>query len=191
MVGDNIEVQTNISFLDAAKGVKKDIHITPMAECGTCHGSGLKQGAKRAECKSCGGTGQRVTSMGGFHMSATCSSCGGSGFAIPRGSSCGTCGGDGAVKERKTITIDIPGGVEDGMRLRVNGEGDAPLTGQAMSSGQIRGQTAARDVREPTNPVTQLPVVAVDGEGPSQIQHVRCVDSGGFQELLAERPAEL
>jgi len=140
MVGDDIEVQTNISFLDAARGVKKDIHVTPMTECGTCHGSGLKQGAKRAECKSCGGTGQRVTSMGGFHMSATCSSCGGSGFAIPRGSSCGTCGGDGAVKERKTITIDIPGGVDDGMRLRVNGEGDAPLTGQAMSSGTIRGQ---------------------------------------------------
>lgn len=140
MVGDNIEVQTNISFLDAAKGVKKDIHITPMVECGSCSGSGLKSGAKKAECKSCGGTGQRVTSMGGFHMSATCSSCGGSGFAIPRGSSCSTCGGDGAVKERKTITIDIPGGVEDGMRLRVNGEGDAPLTGHAMSSGTVRGQ---------------------------------------------------
>ncbi|KAF1946945.1 hypothetical protein EJ02DRAFT_462238 [Clathrospora elynae] len=140
MVGDNIELQTNISFLDAARGVKKDIHVTPMTECGTCSGSGLKGGAKKAECKSCGGTGQRVTSMGGFHMSATCSSCGGSGFAIPRGSSCNTCGGDGAVKERKTITIDIPGGVEDGMRLRVNGEGDAPLTGHAMSSGKIRGQ---------------------------------------------------
>lgn len=140
LVGDNIEVQTNISFLDSAKGVKKDIHITPMVECGTCSGSGMKKGAKRAECQSCGGTGQRITSMGGFHMSATCSSCGGSGFAIPRGSSCNTCGGDGAVKERKTITIDIPGGVEDGMRLRVSGEGDAPLTGHAMSSGTIRGQ---------------------------------------------------
>lgn len=134
LVGDNIEVQTNISFMDAAKGVSKDIHITPLTECKTCHGSGLKKGAKTTECKSCGGTGQRVTSMGGFHMSATCSSCGGSGVAIPRGSSCGTCGGDGAVKERKTITVDIPGGVEDGMRLRVTGEGDAPLTGQAMGA---------------------------------------------------------
>jgi molecular chaperone DnaJ len=140
LVGDNIEVQTNISFLDAAKGVKKEIHINPLVECGTCTGSGLKKGAKRAECKSCGGTGQRVTSMGGFHMSATCTACGGSGFAIPRGSSCGTCSGDGAIKERKTISIDIPGGVEDGMRLRVSGEGDAPLTGHAMSSGSIRGQ---------------------------------------------------
>lgn len=140
MVGENIEVQTNISFLDAAKGVKKEIHITPLAECGTCSGSGLKKGAKRAECKSCGGTGQRTASMGGFHMASTCTACGGSGFAIPRGSSCGTCAGDGAVKQRKSISIDIPGGVEDGMRLRVNGEGDSPLTGHASSGGTIRGQ---------------------------------------------------
>ncbi|KAF1913284.1 hypothetical protein BDU57DRAFT_456860, partial [Ampelomyces quisqualis] len=140
LVGDNIEVQTNISFLDAAKGVSKEVVITPLVECGTCTGSGLKAGAKRAECKSCGGTGQRVTSMGSFHMSATCGSCGGSGFAIPRGSSCKTCSGDGAVKERKTVSIDIPGGVEDGMRLRISGEGDAPLTGHAMSSGSVRGQ---------------------------------------------------
>ncbi|KAF2469660.1 uncharacterized protein BDR25DRAFT_263579 [Lindgomyces ingoldianus] len=138
LMGDNIEVQTNISFMDAAKGVRKDIHITPLAECTTCHGSGLKKGARRAECKSCGGTGTRVTSMGGFHMSVTCSSCGGSGVSIPRGSSCGTCGGDGAVKDRKTVTIDIPPGVEDGMRLRVNREGDAPLTGQAMGQ-NVRG----------------------------------------------------
>jgi molecular chaperone DnaJ len=53
-------------------------------------------------------------------------------MSIPRGSSCNTCAGDGAVKERKTVTIDIPGGVEDGMRLRSNGDGDAPLMGRAM-----------------------------------------------------------
>ncbi|KAF2002267.1 hypothetical protein P154DRAFT_144722 [Amniculicola lignicola CBS 123094] len=138
MIGDNIEVQTNISFMDAAKGVSKELHINPMVECNTCTGSGLKKGARKSQCKSCGGTGTRVTSMGGFHMQATCSSCGGSGIAIPRGSSCGTCGGDGATKERRTITVDIPGGVEDGMRLRVSGEGDSPLTGQAMGE-SIRG----------------------------------------------------
>ena len=138
-MGENIEVQTNISFMEAAKGVTKEIHIHPLVQCKTCNGSGLKKGAQRSECKSCGGTGTRVTSMGGFHMSATCTSCGGSGMSIPRGSSCGTCGGDGAVKERKTISIDIPGGVEDGMRLRVNGEGDAPLTGQALG-GSVKGE---------------------------------------------------
>jgi molecular chaperone DnaJ len=139
MMGENIEVQTNISFMDAVKGVSKDIHFTPMVECKTCTGSGLKKGAKPSECKSCGGTGQRVTSMGGFHMSTTCGSCGGAGVAIPRGSSCGTCGGEGAVKERKTVTVDIPEGVDDGMRMRVSGEGDAPLTGQAMGA-NVRGQ---------------------------------------------------
>ncbi|KAF2748864.1 chaperone protein dnaJ [Sporormia fimetaria CBS 119925] len=131
LVGENIEVQTNISFADAAKGVSKEIYITPLAECKTCSGSGLKKGAKRDRCKSCDGTGARTTSMGGFHMSTTCSTCGGTGTAIPKGSSCGTCKGDGAVKERKSVTIDIPGGVEDGMRLRVKDEGDAPLTGRA------------------------------------------------------------
>jgi molecular chaperone DnaJ len=55
-------------------------------------------------------------------------------MAIPRGSECGTCRGDGVVRERKTLTVDIPGGIENGMRLRVPGEGDAPPTGQAIGS---------------------------------------------------------
>lgn len=138
MVGDDIEVQSHISFMDAAKGVTKEIHITPLVGCKTCDGSGLKKGVSPSQCKSCGGTGSRVTSLGGFHMQATCTTCGGSGVAVPRGSSCGTCHGDGAVKERKSISVDIPGGVEDGMRLRVVGEGDAALTGQAMGA-NVRG----------------------------------------------------
>ncbi|KAF2877380.1 hypothetical protein BDV95DRAFT_559101 [Massariosphaeria phaeospora] len=134
LVGENIEVQTSISFMDAAKGVTKDIYITPLVQCKTCDGNGMKKGARKSECKTCGGTGVRTARMGGFHMQTTCNSCEGTGTAIPRGSSCSTCGGNGAVKDRKTVTVDIPGGVEDGMRLRVNGEGDAPLTGQATSA---------------------------------------------------------
>ncbi len=64
-------------------------------------------------------------------MASTCGTCGGTGKTIPRGSECSTCGGDGAVRERQTITVDIPGGIEDGMRLRVDGHGDAPLLGRA------------------------------------------------------------
>jgi molecular chaperone DnaJ len=134
LVGDNIEVQTNISFMDAANGTDKTISITPLVKCGTCTGSGLKQGTKRSECKSCGGTGTRVHVMGGFQMASTCGACMGAGVVTPRGGECRTCNGDGAVRERKTVTVEIPGGVEDGMRLRVNGEGDAPLTGQSPSA---------------------------------------------------------
>nr|POE87797.1 dnaj like 1, mitochondrial [Quercus suber] len=134
MVGENIEVQTNISFMDAAKGVQKDIVITPLVQCKTCTGSGLKSGVSRSTCASCDGTGTRVHFMqGGFQMASTCSTCGGQGVTIPKGSECGTCRGNGAVRDRRTVTVDIPGGVEDGMRLRVMGEGDHPPTGQAAN----------------------------------------------------------
>jgi molecular chaperone DnaJ len=134
LVGENIEVQTNISFMDAAKGVAKTINITPLVQCKTCSGDGMKKGSKRQQCKRCGGTGTRVHVMQqGFQMASTCETCGGQGIVIPKGSECGSCSGNGVVRERKSVQIDIPGGVEDGMRLRVSQEGDAPPTGQSAN----------------------------------------------------------
>ncbi|RAK99241.1 BRO1-domain-containing protein [Aspergillus ibericus CBS 121593] len=136
LVGEDIEVQTNISFMEAAKGTSKDIVITPLKECGTCSGDGLKKGAKRSQCRKCNGSGTRVHMMqGGFQVAATCDACGGAGMTVPRGSECGSCNGNGVVRDRKTVQVDIPGGVEDGMRLRVTGEGDAPPTGTAAAPG--------------------------------------------------------
>ncbi|KAI2602839.1 hypothetical protein GGR54DRAFT_622739 [Hypoxylon sp. NC1633] len=144
LVGENIEVQTSISFMEAAKGTSKSITIHPLVQCHTCTGSGLKQGAKRTECKSCGGTGTQVHFMtGGFQMASTCGTCKGTGQTTPRGSGCGTCSGSGVVRERKTITVDIPAGVEDGMRLRLDGEGDAPVTG---GSADANARTARGDL---------------------------------------------
>lgn len=141
VMGDNIEVQTTISFVEAARGTSKTISITPLATCGTCSGKGLKEGAKREGCKSCGGSGTRVHFMaGGFQMASTCNSCNGSGTTVPKSSQCKSCGGDGVVRERKTLTVDVPGGIEDGMRLRVDGQGDAPALGAA-------GDPSARGVK--------------------------------------------
>ena len=135
LVGDHIEVQTSVSFLEAAKGVSKTINITPLVTCKTCTGSGMKPGTKRSECKSCGGTGTRVHFMsGGFQMASTCGTCGGQGVTIPKNGECRTCNGNGVVRERKTVTVDIPGGIEDGMRLIVERQGDAPATGNAANS---------------------------------------------------------
>jgi molecular chaperone DnaJ len=134
LVGDSIEVQTTVSFMEAAKGTSKTITITPLTTCKTCSGSGLKSGTKRSECRSCGGTGTRVHFMsGGFQMASTCGACGGQGVTIPKGGECRSCSGNGVVRERKTINVDIPGGIEDGMRLRLDREGDAPATGAAAS----------------------------------------------------------
>ena len=134
LVGENIEVQTNISFMDAAKGVAKDIFVTPLVTCETCKGNGLKKGTQRKTCPSCQGTGTKVHFMQqGFQMASTCDSCGGQGVVAPRGSECSSCAGNGVVRQRKTVHVEIPGGVEDGMRLRVAGEGDAAPTGRAAN----------------------------------------------------------
>ena len=139
LVGDNIEVQSFISFLEAAKGVTKEIRIHPLVKCKQCTGSGMKKGISRTQCKTCGGSGTRIHFVsGGFQMASTCDICGGQGVTVPRGGECGTCRGKGAVRERRTVTVDIPGGVEDGMRLRVTGEGDAATTGEA--GGNTQGQ---------------------------------------------------
>ncbi|KAE8450563.1 hypothetical protein EG329_006294 [Mollisiaceae sp. DMI_Dod_QoI] len=134
LVGDTIEVQTSISFQEAAKGTTKTINITPLVTCKTCSGGGLKPGTKRSECKACGGTGTRVHFMsGGFQMASTCGTCGGQGVTIPKGGECRTCSGNGVVRERKTVSVDIPGGIDDGMALLLREEGDAPATGQAAN----------------------------------------------------------
>lgn len=134
LVGQDIEVQANISFMDAAKGTSKNIHITPKVKCSTCSGRGLKSSKSRSSCKKCGGSGTRVHFVQqGFQMASTCDTCGGTGVVVPRGAECATCNGSGTTRERKAVQVEIPGGVEDGMRLRVSGEGDAPPTGTAIN----------------------------------------------------------
>lgn len=138
LVGDNIEVQASISFMEAAKGCSKTINIRPLLSCTTCTGTGIKPGARKMACSSCNGSGMRTHSMGGFQVQATCMACEGTGSTYPSGSNCRSCSGSGVKRENKTIEIDIPGGIEDGMRLRIDGEGDAPLRDSDSRGSDIR-----------------------------------------------------
>ena len=134
-VGDDIEVSISVPFLDAAKGASRTIAISPVVDCHTCHGSGLREGMHKAQCGSCGGSGTRTfTIQSGFQMASTCSACGGSGSVAPPGSNCGTCAGVGKVRERRTDEVKIPPGVDDGMKIRLDGKGDAPLTAGGSSA---------------------------------------------------------
>jgi molecular chaperone DnaJ len=80
-------------------------------------------------CKTCHGSGLQTVQMGGFNMQTTCSTCGGLGQSTPPGGECGTCQGLGKVRERKSIQVDIPPGVDNKARIRLAGQGDAPLKG--------------------------------------------------------------
>ena len=147
LVGEDVEVKTTISFIDAAKGVSKDIRLKTWTTCTTCSGSGMKRGTSKKSCGRCGGTGTRVHFIrGGFQMAATCESCAGQGVFTPPGSECGACEGHGVTTETRTLGIDIPAGVEDGMRLRVSGEGDAPPSGSASTDADRPPKTKRGDL---------------------------------------------
>lgn len=129
--GDDIQETVRVSFMDACKGTKRSIEISPVVDCNTCTGSGMKPGAKKQTCKTCGGSGQRqIMIQNGFVMATTCNACGGSGSTTDPKDLCGSCGGNGKVRTKKKVDVDIPPGVEDGMRIFMAGMGDAPLEGK-------------------------------------------------------------
>lgn len=109
--GADLEAHVSISFLDACKGATRKVTISPVTNCGTCSGSGLKAGAKRSTCSACGGTGNRTFVIdNGFQMASTCNVCNGVGSTVPRNGQCGSCGGVGKVRTRKTVDVSIPAG---------------------------------------------------------------------------------
>ncbi|KIJ21519.1 hypothetical protein PAXINDRAFT_65314 [Paxillus involutus ATCC 200175] len=129
--GADIEARVSVAFMDACKGTIRSVNVNPISTCSTCSGTGLKRGAKRVTCSACHGTGTRTFVIdSGFQMASTCGTCFGTGSTIPRGSQCDSCGGQGHVRSKKTVSVDIPPGVEDGMTIRVPGAGDAPLSGK-------------------------------------------------------------
>ncbi|KAL1410583.1 mdj1 protein precursor [Vanrija albida] len=128
--GDDLESSITLSFNDACAGVTRKVMITPVVDCQPCHGSGLKPGEKKATCGTCRGTGQQAFQVQGMFMASTCPTCGGTGSVIPRSARCDSCDGVGRVKERKEVDVEIPAGIEDGMKIKIPGAGDMPLSAQ-------------------------------------------------------------
>lgn len=113
----------DVTFEEAAKGVEKEIAISNLVPCATCGGSGAASPSGVQTCARCGGQGQIFQSRGFFSMSSVCPSCNGQGRTIT--DPCTACRGKGRSKEKQQISIRIPAGVDDGMRLRMAGKGDA------------------------------------------------------------------
>lgn len=110
-IGESIQTNLNISFMEACKGTKKKVTITAVDECSPCNSSGLKPGVSKTTCSSCKGTGTRTFVIdSGFQMASTCPTCSGEGTIIPRGGECGSCGGGGKVRVKKTVQVIVPNG---------------------------------------------------------------------------------
>lgn len=125
-VGDNIEVLKSVSFRDAVFGTKVSVNYKAVDTCGTCSGTGLKEGKKKSTCSTCHGSGQSTHIIGGFQMASTCGTCHGTGVTIHKNDECKTCHGNGVTEVPKSTEVDLPCGIADGSRLRIPGGGDAP-----------------------------------------------------------------
>lgn len=107
--------------------MSKEIKLNRAKHCDLCQGSGMQPGTQKNTCSQCQGRGQVRYQQGFFSIARTCSQCGGSGEIISN--PCESCHGSGKVKEKKSLKLNIPAGVDSGMRLRVEGEGDAGDSG--------------------------------------------------------------
>ena len=122
--GDDLQTSVQIRFDEMVTGAKKEVTIHKEATCESCLGSGSRSG-KRTRCSTCGGSGQVAHSQGFFMIQTTCPRCRGAGefLADP----CDDCRGQGRVRQKKTLTVKVPPGVEEGMRLILRGEGNVGL----------------------------------------------------------------
>lgn len=125
--GASKKISLSISFEEAAKGVEKEAVITKFENCKDCNGTGASSPKAIKKCSQCGGSGQVHQSRGFFSMSTTCPTCHGNGQVIT--DRCKSCQGHGRVKDKHTISIKIPAGIDNGMTIKMSGHGDAGEAG--------------------------------------------------------------
>jgi len=121
--GRDLALEVEISLEEAATGIEQEISLNRAEFCPSCQGTRLRPGARKAACPTCGGRGQIRHQQGFFTMARTCSHCGGEGEIIK--DPCEECRGSGHIRQKRTLKIHIPAGIEDGSRLRVAEEGEA------------------------------------------------------------------
>jgi len=121
--GSDLRYNFEITLDDAHRGKETRIRVPTSVLCNTCDGTGAKRGTQPTTCPTCQGTGKVRANQGFFTIERTCPTCNGEGRIIA--SPCDDCGGSGTVRREKTLEVTIPAGVEDGMRIRLSGEGEA------------------------------------------------------------------
>jgi len=128
MQGADLNYNLSITLEEAFHGVDKEIKIKTTQSCEACHGYGTADGKEAPVCETCHGTGKIRRQQGGFFVfETTCPTCHGEGHVVKN--KCKKCGGLGVNRIEKTIKVTIPAGVEDNVRMRVAGEGEAGLRG--------------------------------------------------------------
>jgi molecular chaperone DnaJ len=129
--GADLRYELTLSFEEAVRGCQKEIEIPRWETCPTCHGNGAQPGTSTQRCTACQGTGEirrvQQSIFGQFVNVMVCDRCRGEGRVIT--TPCDRCRGQGRVRNVRRVTVNIPAGVDDGINVRVSGEGEVPARG--------------------------------------------------------------
>ncbi|MCY6383106.1 molecular chaperone DnaJ [Hoeflea prorocentri] len=123
--GADLRYNMEITLEEAYAGKTAQIRVPTSIQCEECSGSGAKPGSQPVNCTTCHGSGRVRASQGFFSVERTCPSCHGRGETIS--DPCSKCSGQGRVTEERSLSVNIPAGIEDGTRIRLAGEGEAGL----------------------------------------------------------------
>jgi molecular chaperone DnaJ len=139
--GADLRAAAEIDLVDAFRGTKANVKIATRVTCDACTGSGsADKNASADTCGTCGGAGRVRAQQGFFLVERTCPTCAGAGRIVRN--PCRVCGGAGTVPREKTLSVQIPAGVEDGTRIRLSGEGEAG--GRGAQPGDLYVHVAIR-----------------------------------------------
>src|SRR6201987_4037441 len=125
--GSDLRYNLEITLEEAFRGKQTTIRVPTLVACEQCKGSGAEPGSKPITCPRCHGRGRLRVQQGFFTIEQTCTGCQGAGRVIDN--PCRTCGGQGRTRREKTLSVNIPAGVEDGIRMRLAGEGEVGVRG--------------------------------------------------------------
>ena len=125
--GADLRYNMEITLEEAYAGKAAQVRIPTSVTCEACSGSGAKAGSKPKTCATCGGAGKVRHTQGFFTLERTCVACQGRGQVIDN--PCPNCSGSGRVTRERTLSVNVPAGVEDGTRIRLAGEGEAGVRG--------------------------------------------------------------
>jgi len=125
--GTDLRYNLEVELTDAFEGKTVDIQVPTTVTCEVCTGSGATPGTSPSTCTTCAGQGRVRSSQGFFTMERTCPHCAGRGEIIT--DPCTSCSGSGRTSKERSLSVNIPAGIEDGTRIRLSGEGEAGVLG--------------------------------------------------------------
>lgn len=156
--GSDLRYNLRVSLEEAFSGEHKTISVQSSVACGSCTGTGAEGGAEPSHCPTCSGMGKVRAQQGFFTVERTCPTCSGRGQII--NNPCKSCAGAGRQQKERSLSVNIPAGVETGTRIRLAGEGEAGMRGGPSGDLYIFIEVSNHSIfeREAQNLYCRIPV---------------------------------